>query len=139
MLVAGWFLLPTARPVHAQPVVMYKSPTCTCCEKWADHLRRAGFQVETQVVQNLVQVKAQYGIGYRLESCHTAVVEGYVLEGHVPAKAVQRLLTERPAITGLSVPGMPIGSPGMEGAVREPFNVIAFDQDGQLAVYQAVR
>lgn len=126
-------------PAFAGQVVMYKNPTCTCCEKWAEHMERAGFEVETRVVNNLPAIKAEQGIGYRLASCHTTIVGGYAIEGHVPAKVVKRLLEERPAIRGLAVPGMPLGSPGMEGPVKESFNVLAFDGSGRVTVYEAVR
>ncbi len=136
---AGIAWMVSAPPAFAGHVVVYKGPTCACCEKWAEHMERAGFEVEVQVMDNLRPVKAQYGIGYRLESCHTAVVDGYAIEGHVPANVVKRLLKERPDVTGLAVPGMPLGSPGMEGPVKESYNVLAFTSDGRVAVYESIR
>jgi len=117
-------------------VVMYKSPTCGCCTKWADHLSANGFKVEVRTADNINAVKDRYGVPPRLRSCHTAIVDGYVVEGHVPAREVKRLLEERPDVAGIAVPGMPIGSPGMEvpGAEPQPFNVVAFDKSGNTRV-----
>ena len=102
-----------------------------------EHLTNNGFTVRTTNREDLSEFKASHHVPRRLQSCHTAVVNGYVIEGHVPASDVQRLLKERPAIVGLAVPGMPIGSPGMEmqGRGVQPFDVIAFDKDGQTRVF----
>ncbi|QXD14742.1 DUF411 domain-containing protein [Rhodocaloribacter litoris] len=116
-------------------MVVYKSPTCGCCSKWVDHMRAAGFTVETHDVRDVSPVKAQYGVSQRLASCHTALVDGYVVEGHVPAEQVKRLLEARPAVTGLAVPGMPMGSPGMEGAYAEAYDVLTFDAHGNTSVF----
>lgn len=117
-------------------VVVYKSPTCGCCEQWAAYMRANGFVVETKNVDNLGEVKDALGVPPRVRACHTAVVEGYVVEGHVPAEQVKRLLSERPDVAGIAVPGMPVGSPGMEvpGQPAEPFQVVAFDKDGGVEV-----
>lgn len=122
----------------ALPIVeVYTTPTCGCCSKWVDHLRDAGFEVRTTEMQDLADLKASHGVPRHLESCHTALVAGYVLEGHVPATDIQRLLLERPAVRGLAVPGMPIGSPGMElpGRKAEPYDVVAFDDHGHTEVF----
>jgi len=111
---------------EAQVVKVYKSPTCGCCGKWIEHLEAAGFKVEATDVQSVQPIKASNGVTPRLASCHTALVDGYVIEGHVPAEDVKRLLKERPKISGLAVPEMPIGSPGMEGPNPERYDVIAF-------------
>lgn len=117
-------------------VVVHKSPTCGCCELWVRHMRRFGFQVETHDVQDLGAVKAEAGIPYGLGSCHTARVGGYFIEGHVPAEDVKRLLFEKPVARGLTVPGMPIGSPGMEqGERREPYDVLLVAKDGTTKVF----
>ena len=118
-------------------VDVYKSATCGCCSKWVEHLQASGFTVRTTNREDLADLKAKHGVPRRVQSCHMAVVNGYVVEGHVPAADVQRLLKERPAIVGLAVPGMPIGSPGMEMAGRkpQPFEVLAFDKDGQTRVF----
>ncbi len=113
-------------------------PQCGCCEKWADHLQAAGFEVKVEEVSDLSRIKAKYGIRPHLETCHTAVVDGYVIEGHVPAASVKRLLEERPRIAGIVVPGMPIGSPGMEEGPVEGYvhyNVLTFDNEGRTAIY----
>lgn len=118
-------------------VDVYKSATCGCCSKWVEHLQASGFTVRTTNREDLADLKAKHGVPRRVQSCHMAVVNGYVVEGHVPATDIQRLLKERPAIVGLAVPGMPIGSPGMEMAGRkpQPFEVLAFDKDGQTRVF----
>lgn len=122
----------------ALPIVdVYKSPTCGCCSKWVDHLREEGFEVRTTDTSDLAEFKASHGVPRQLESCHTALVGGYVLEGHVPAADVKRLLQERPAVAGLAVGGMPIGSPGMEvpGSATQPYDVIAFRNNGATEVF----
>jgi hypothetical protein len=122
----------------ALPIVdVYKSPTCGCCANWVDHLREAGFEVRTTDMRDLTDFKASQSVPRHVESCHTALVDGYVVEGHVPASDIQRLLRERPAITGVAVPGMPIGSPGMEvpGTRGQPYDVIAFDENGHTDVF----
>ncbi|GIX26144.1 MAG: metal-binding protein [Burkholderiales bacterium] len=119
----------------AGEVTVYKNPHCGCCGKWVEHLRENGFQVTSRDVVDLTEIKARYGVRPRLASCHTAVVDGYVLEGHVPAEAVKRLLQERPPVKGLAVPGMPVGSPGMEGPDPQPYNVYTFDDKGEAQVY----
>ena len=114
---------------------MYKSPTCGCCASWVDHLRAYGFPTETVETDDVQAVKAEHGVPAALQSCHTAVVDGYVVEGHVPAADVARLLSEAPEATGLAVPGMPVGSPGMEqGDAVQPYDVLLV-ADGQTSVF----
>ena len=118
-------------------IQVYKTPTCGCCTKWIDHLRAEGFKVEATDLPDLAELKATNGVSPALSSCHTAMVDGYVLEGHVPAEDVKRMLAEKPQIAGLAVPGMPMGSPGMEHPDprrHEHFDVVAFgtsDPGGQ--------
>ena len=115
----------------ASPVTVYRSPTCGCCKLWSEHMEAAGFEMDDRVTEEIGAVKRRYGVRAELESCHTAVVDGYVIEGHVPAPDVRRLLAERPEIRGLAAPGMPMGSPGMEMAERhDPYAVIAFSAEG---------
>ncbi|MFW5955134.1 MAG: DUF411 domain-containing protein [Rhodothermales bacterium] len=114
---------------------MYKSPTCACCEKWAEHLEENGFEVARENVNDLAPVKMRHGVPYQMSSCHTAVVGDYVVEGHVPADVVRRMLREKPDIKGIAVPGMPIGSPGMEGPNPQSYDVIALKKDGSREVY----
>ena len=121
-----------------QPSVeVYKSPTCGCCSKWIDHLKSHGFAARAIDTDKLDDIKATRGIPQKARSCHTAIVGGYVVEGHVPAADIQRLLKERPAVVGIAVPGMPIGSPGMEvpGMKPQAFDVIAFTKDGSTRVF----
>jgi hypothetical protein len=120
------------------PVVqVYKDATCGCCSLWVEHLRKAGFSATVTDSEDMAAIKTKYGVPRQARSCHTAVVDGYVVEGHVPAADVQRLLKERPRIVGIGVPGMPIGSPGMEVASvkPQPYDVLTFDKAGQTAVF----
>lgn len=130
-----------ARPALATPtrIEVFKSPTCGCCSAWIEHLARAGFAVDARDVDQdaLYALKARSGITPELASCHTAFVDEYLVEGHVPASDVQRLLAERPDAIGLSVPGMPIGSPGMEmGNQREAFDTLLLLRDGATEVFE---
>lgn len=118
-------------------MTIYKSPTCGCCSAWARHIERAGFPVTLIDRDDLDGIKRAAGIPEALQSCHTAFIDGYAIEGHVPAAAIEKLLAERPALAGLSVPGMPIGSPGMEtpGQRPEPFAVMTIPRSGRPAVF----
>lgn len=118
-------------------ITVYKTPTCGCCTAWVDHLRAEGFQVTTHNLADLTETKREHGVPGELASCHTAVVEGYTVEGHVPADDIRRLLAERPAARGIAVPGMPAGSPGMEGAYAQPYEVYTFGEDGPIDVFSA--
>jgi hypothetical protein len=121
-----------AQRTSAPVLEVYKSPTCGCCANWIKHMEAAGFTAKVTEVEDMTTVKAKYAIPGRLQSCHTAVVNGYVLEGHVPAADVQKMLKERPAIAGLTVPGMPIGSPGMEvGTTVQPYDTLTLEKQGQ--------
>jgi len=135
--VATGIALTGQSPAAVSPteITVYKSASCGCCAKWVDHVEAAGFRVKVIDVDNLAEVKSMNGITSTLASCHTAIADGYVIEGHVPAADIQRLLEERPSVAGLAVPGMPIGSPGMEGPNPQSYNVLAFDQNGQVDVY----
>jgi hypothetical protein len=128
----------TPRALAASPALeVWKNRGCACCSAWAGHFERAGFAVTMHEVDDLAPVRTAAGVPADLAGCHTAKVPGYVIEGHVPVAAVQRLLAERPAISGLAVPGMPIGSPGMEieGTPAEPYDVIAFTREGARYVF----
>ena len=125
-----------AAPALAAEITVYKSSTCGCCDKWIEHLQANGFTVKAQNVADIMPYKSANGVPPALASCHTAKVDGYVIEGHVPAADIKRLLKERPKVLGLSVPGMPIGSPGMEqGAHKERYDVLTFDNAGKTSVY----
>lgn len=119
----------------AAEMVVYRSPACGCCLGWVEHVREAGFRVRVEDRRDLAPVKAELGVPADLASCHTARIGGYVIEGHVPASDVRRLLAERPDVKGLAVPGMPEGSPGMEGPDPEPYAVVAFDGEGGREVF----
>lgn len=134
---AGIAATPVAGAAKAKPVAIkvYKTPQCGCCKAWVTHLRDNGFQVETMDMPDLSLIKQKYGVKPALQSCHTAVVNGYVVEGHVPADVIRKLLRERPAVAGIAVPGMPSGSPGMEGVLKQPYDVFTFDRAGRSRVY----
>lgn len=121
----------------APTIQVYKTSTCGCCRVWVEHLRSNGFTVQTTDLDDLSGIKSKHGVPARAQSCHTGVVNGYVVEGHVPAADIHRMLKERPAIAGLAVPGMPIGSPGMEvpGVKPQPFDVLAVEKDGRTRVF----
>jgi len=121
----------------AGEVVVYKSPSCGCCGNWSMHLRENGFDVSVKDIDNISPIKEQAGVPYDLESCHTAFVDGYVVEGHVPAETIGKMLAERPKIKGLAVPGMPASAPGMDSPDPEPYTVFSFDADGKREVYAA--
>ena len=123
-----------ARAAAGTAIDVYKSPTCGCCVEWGKHLEANGFSVRYHETGNTA-ARSRLGIPLSMGSCHTAEVDGYAVEGHVPAREIRRLLSERPAARGLAVPGMPAGSPGMEGSGRQPYDVLTFTRDGETAVY----
>lgn len=124
-------------PTTATPptVIVYKSPSCGCCKAWMKHLEENGFKVTGKDMDNVQPIKNDLGVPGKLSSCHTAVVDGYVIEGHVPAGDIQRLLKERPKIVGLSAPGMPPSSPGMDQQGKVPYDVVTFDAKGNSTVW----
>jgi hypothetical protein len=141
---------PAARALRAQArpapgaqaalptMTTYKSPTCGCCTGWVDHAKAAGFTVKVIDTADLASVKREMGVPARLQSCHTVMVGGYVVEGHVPAADVKRLLAQKPKVRGLAVPGMPIGSPGMEQGPPsgyDRYDVLTFDDAGKTTVF----
>lgn len=131
---------PTAGEKTLPPVAVYKNPQCGCCDKWVDHLRANGFAVTVEEAQDMGAVKQEHGVPRQLTSCHTATVGGYVVEGHVPAGDIKRMLRQQPEMIGLAVPGMPVGSPGMEqGARLDPYDVLAFREDSTLSVFAQYR
>lgn len=129
-------LLACAEAAAAQVVEVVKTPWCGCCGHWIDYLRAEGFEVRVTEAEDLNPTARRLGVPDDLRSCHTATVEGYAIEGHVPAADIRRLLAERPDAAGIAVPGMPIGSPGMEqGERRQPFTTILFRRDGTRAAF----
>ncbi len=118
--------------------LVYKTPTCGCCSLWVDHMREAGFEVDARDLNDIIPIKIDAGVPPRMSSCHTALIDGYVVEGHIPAEHVKQLLADRPDIVGIAVPGMPIGSPGMEGIAARPYQVLSWDREGNVEVYAEV-
>lgn len=117
-------------------IEVFKSPNCGCCTKWIGHLRANGFEVQAHDVDDISVSRAKLGVPAALGSCHTGRVRGYLVEGHVPATDIQRLLRERPVAAGLAVPGMPRGSPGMEADIKDPYDVLLFQLNGRYTIYQ---
>jgi hypothetical protein len=148
LLAAGPALLATALPAWAAPpaaqglpvLQVWKDPSCGCCKDWVSYLQREGFQVQLFETGNTA-VRKRLGLPDKYASCHTALIGGYVVEGHVNAREIRRLLAEKPKAIGLSVPGMPVGSPGMDGAVyggrKDPYDVVLVLPDGSGQVYQS--
>jgi hypothetical protein len=119
----------------APEILVYKSASCGCCRAWVDHVRQAGFNPTVRDVGDVNPLKAELGVPRQLWSCHTALVGGYLIEGHVPADLALKLLADKPEAAGIAVPGMPMGSPGMEGPRNDPYEVILFRRDGGTSVY----
>jgi hypothetical protein len=118
-------------------LTVYKSSTCGCCSNWVEHMKANGFDVKAIDVDDIDKVKLEHGVPASAASCHTALVNGYIVEGHVPADAVLKMLRDKPAIAGIAVPGMPIGAPGMEmpNGQKEPYTIVSFDKSGKTAVW----
>ena len=130
------FMLPLAAGA-AQPVIeVYKTATCGCCKEWVRHLEANGFTVKARDVDNPSDYREKFGIPAQYGSCHTGHVNGYAIEGHVPAADIKRLLADKPKARGLAVPAMPMGSPGMEGPRKDPFDVLLVKDGGKTAVYK---
>ena len=140
--VAAQFLAPGRSAAEGVPIEVWKSPTCGCCNDWITHLEANGFSV-TSYNEGSTEAMKRLGMPFKYGSCHTAEVEGYAIEGHVPAREIHRLLDERPDAIGLSVPAMPRGSPGMDGpeygGVQDPYDVLLIGRDGEATVYQSYR
>ena len=116
-------------------MIVYKNPSCGCCSMWVDHVKEYGFEARTYTSRKMDALKDRLGVPSDLRSCHVATVDGYIFEGHVPADLIERVLTEKPEIAGLAVPGMVVGSPGMEGHNPQHYDVLAFTADGKTSVY----
>lgn len=127
--------LQTSNKVHATEITVYKSPTCGCCKKWVSHLEQSGFDVKSIDKQDMRKVKSDLGVKPQYQSCHTAKLGQYYIEGHVPAADIKKLLAEKPNAAGLAVPGMPMGSPGMEGHRKDKYSVLLVDKKNQFKVY----
>ncbi len=139
LLVGAIALLCTLSPpalAAESALTVYRSATCRCCGHWVDHMQAAGFEVQEIVTDDMPALKANYGVPENLASCHTAIIDNYRIEGHVPAADVQRLLREQPDILGIAAPGMPVGAPGMEmGDRRDPYTVVSFTAAGETATF----
>ena len=123
-----------------EPIVIevYRSPSCGCCSKWIAHLKENQFDVKDHVTNDVQAIKDKYGVPENMASCHTALVNGYVVEGHVPAVDIKKLLKLKPAVIGISVPGMPSGTPGMEmGGRKDPYKVVSFDKEKKYQVFSS--
>lgn len=119
-------------------ITVYRSPSCGCCGKWVKHLESNGFEVTDKVTADVQKIKDKYGINQSLASCHTAIINGFVVEGHVPADDIKAILQTKLKLKGLSVPGMVVGTPGMEmGERKDPYKVVSFDENGKQSLYKA--
>lgn len=124
-----------AKPVD---ITVYRSPTCSCCGKWIQHMKQNNFNVQDIVTDDMQAIKDKYGVPKEMASCHTALVDGYVVEGHVPADDIKKLLTSKPKVVGLAVPGMVTGSPGMEmGGAKPPYDVMSFDKEKHSQIFNS--
>ena len=129
--------LALASPEDLRAIKVYKSPSCGCCGRWTEYLKQNGFRPEVVDMDDISAIKRVAQVPDDLVSCHTAVVERYVVEGHVPVEAIRKMLSERPKIIGIAVPGMPSGSPGMPGGTRERFDVVAFARKGKQRLFMS--
>jgi hypothetical protein len=116
-------------------ITVYKDPACGCCKNWVEHLVKHGYRVEAKDTPDMTEIKRTLGVPARLTACHTAIVNGYLIEGHVPAADIDRLLAQKPRIAGLAVPGLPMGSPGMDSPRAEAYRVLTFDKSGKTTVF----
>ena len=116
-------------------IVVYKDPSCGCCNAWIKHLKKNDFNVEVHDEKNMQSIKSRLMVPGNLQSCHTATIDGYTIEGHVPADVIERLVNEKPEVLGLTVPGMPMGTPGMEGPRKDPYDVLTFNERKETSVY----
>ena len=128
-LIGMLLAVPFRASAAAIPVTLYKNPECSCCEGYVAYLMENGFTVESKPTNDLAEISRKAGVPEQYQGCHTSFIEGYVVDGHVPVKAIRKLLAERPVIAGITLPGMPMGSPGMAGAKTEPFTIYAVPKD----------
>ena len=136
LIAAPLALIACVQSAAAATIDVVKSPYCGCCNQWIEYLRHEGFEVRVTETEDVTPTARRLGVPDALRSCHTASIEGYAVEGHVPAEDIRRLLAERPDAAGVAVPGMPIGSPGMEqGDTRQPYETILFRRDGRRTVF----
>jgi len=124
-----------AKDVHSKDITVYKNPQCGCCNKWISYLKKNNYNVTEINTRDVLLEKKRLGVPEKLAACHTAVIDGYIVEGHVTDRDIKRLLLFRPKIKGIAVPGMPVGTPGMEGSSKEPYSVMSFDKDGKIKTF----
>ncbi|MBH8554326.1 DUF411 domain-containing protein [Nostocaceae cyanobacterium CENA357] len=119
-------------------ITIYRSPSCGCCGAWIEHIQKQGFKIKEDIkTEEMEAIKQKYNLPQDLASCHTAIIDGYVMEGHIPADDIKRFLKQKPQFIGLAVPGMPLGTPGMEsGNIKQPFTIMAFDKKGEVEVFK---
>ncbi len=131
----------TAPLLSGAKVTVYRSPDCSCCEGWVEHIQKHGFKIKDDIkTEEMEAIKEAYKLPQQLASCHTAIIDGYVMEGHVPANDIKRFIAQSPKQVGLSVPGMPSGTPGMEmGGKKDPFAVVSFNKDGEAEIFHEYR
>lgn len=134
-LTTAAFRTPSSENEKKPTITVYKDPSCGCCKSWIEHLIKHGYRVDTRDTPNMTEIKRTLGVPEAMTSCHTAIVNGYLVEGHVPAADIDQLLAKKPRIAGLAVPGMPMGSPGMEGPRSQAYKVLAFDKTGKTSVF----
>jgi hypothetical protein len=136
-LIGLWLINLAVLADEAIPITVYRSPSCSCCGGWIKHLEQNGFEVKDMPTDAMEAIKQQHGVSKDMASCHTAIVDGYVIEGHVPAADIKELLKTKPKIAGIAVPGMPSGTPGMEmGGRKDPYKVMSFDKDHHYQVFK---
>lgn len=145
ILVAGIYLFSNGKTSEPEQIVLggkevmvYKTPTCGCCRVYVSYLEKKGVKVKTEDVKDLNDIKRQYGVPTEFSSCHTSIVDGYVVEGHIPLEAIEKLLNERPNIKGIALPGMPSGTPGMPGPKNEIWNIRSFTEDGTTGTFMSI-
>jgi hypothetical protein len=127
-----------AQAEESKAITVYRSPTCSCCGKWLEHLKQNGFSIKDVPTEDMKAIKHKYGVSDEMASCHTAIVDGYVVEGHVPADDIKTLLKTKPNVVGIAVPQMPSGTPGMEmGGKKDPYNVMSFDTENHSQVFKS--
>jgi hypothetical protein len=140
LLSAGFTWAEAAQAEEKIDIVVNRSPTCGCCGKWVEHLKQNNLNVKDVVSDDVQAVKNKYGVTQELASCHTAIVNGYVVEGHVPANDIRTLLKNKPDVVGITVPGMPSGTPGMEmGGKKDAYQVVSFDKKNQRQVFNSYK
>src|SRR5262245_10765894 len=138
LLAASALALAGPAPAAPVPVILYKSPDCGCCEGYVEYLRRNGFAITVKETRDLAEISRKAGIPAELQGCPTSFIAGYVVDGHGPVEAINKLLAERPEIKGIVLPGMPLGSPGMSGAKAEPFTIVAIGKDGSQSPFMTL-